>query len=222
MRFIVPIQGSDARKKLEDAKKKGADLVEIHIDKVDDKKLVENCELQTVVVMRPDWAGGDYTGYEKDRLKSLKEYSEIADFVEVDMEIASQYKTDIIDYLEKVNTVSVVSKYFEKLPEVKDIIEIMEECRKIGAVARIFVPINSHDDVYKVLKALEKENDSDEGVTIAVDAYGSDEKLFRYLSYHFGSYWTRAEPDEINDIRSLKIGPLSKKLINEVDKRISK
>ncbi|MFH1787068.1 MAG: type I 3-dehydroquinate dehydratase [archaeon] len=222
MRFIVQIKGPDALKQIEAAKKAGAGLVEIHLDKVNDKKVFEESSLQTVAVMRPDWAGGEFKGYEGDRIKRLKEFSEVADFVEVEREIAPQYKSDVILHLEKGSTVSVVSIHYRMLPLENDIVDAIEDAKKMGIIVRVCAPVESHDDVLRVLKAVEKSKVGDEASTIVVDGYGKDEKLLRYLSYHFGSYWTRASPDEIKGIKSLKAGKLSKKLISDAARKISK
>ncbi|MFB6158437.1 MAG: type I 3-dehydroquinate dehydratase [Candidatus Nanohalobium sp.] len=189
---IVASLTSELEEKAEEARKKGADAVEVRIDLYNgDIEDIRDISLPVIVTNRPEWEGGEFTGEEKDRIHELEKAMQYADAVDIELE-AEEFHEEILRKAEKEKVKVIVSSHdFEKTPEKRKMVETLEYAGSIGDVAKIAVKAEKPDDSLKLLEAAEEAD-----VKIAAMAMGEPGSYTRIVSPVHGSKITYASLGE--------------------------
>ncbi|KAL5712831.1 hypothetical protein ACHQM5_014959 [Ranunculus cassubicifolius] len=179
---------------MEKAKENGADLVELRIDylkefnpKHDLQKLIKESPLPTLVTYRPKWEGGFYEGDEGSRLDALQLAAELgADYVDIELKVASEFIKSIYDKRSKKLKVIVSSHNYDHTPSAEVLGNLAAKIQATGAdIVKIATTASDITDVSNMFQALAHSRVPIIGLVM------SDRGLIsRILTPKFGGYLT--------------------------------
>jgi len=183
----------------ESAKSKGAELVELRLDYLEDmseenmKKIFDSIKLPKIATLRPEREGGKFSGDESQRINFL--LTAINQGVEyVDLEISSdvgwRYE---IGKKAKEKKCEVIMSYhnFNETPEYDRLAEIVKNEFAAGAtIAKVATMAKSFDDVLRILQLVN--NTKKNGEDIVGICMGPLGKLTRLPIESSGNYMTYA------------------------------
>jgi 3-dehydroquinate dehydratase-1 len=153
--------------------KKGADILELRIDGIDDsnpkmvKDIIHEIDFPTIATNRLKLEGGYFKGSEEDRIAILRAASDVAEYVDVELQTKSTY----IDSILETGVKTIISYHdFEKTPPLNEMFEVVEEELKIGDIAKIAVTCRTLEDTIDILAILSK---FDNTIAISMGELGS-------------------------------------------------
>ncbi|WZY96241.1 hypothetical protein YC2023_068570 [Brassica napus] len=123
------------------ARELGADLVEIRLDSLkgfnpleDLKTIIKKSPLPTLFTYRPKWEGGQHEGDENERLDVLRLAMELgADYVDVELQVASEFIKSIKGKKPKNFRVIVSSHNYQNTPSLEDLSDLSVRIQQAGA-----------------------------------------------------------------------------------------
>ncbi|MCL2114824.1 MAG: type I 3-dehydroquinate dehydratase [Methanobrevibacter sp.] len=186
---------------------RGADILELRIDGLTDpstkvvKDIIEEINFPTIITNRVKSEGGFFQGSEEERVAILQECSEIADYVDIELQTDLKYIKSIKDSGVK----TIVSFHdFEKTPPVDDLLAIVKKEKKLGDIAKIAVMPRNLEDTIIVLAILSRCKDT---IAISMGELGS---YTRVVASKFSSPITFASGEDATapgqiDIETMKL-----------------
>lgn len=174
--------------------KKGADILEIRIDGIKDsnpkmvKKIIQEVNFPTIATNRLKSEGGYFNGSEEDRIAILRATSDVAEYVDVELQTKSNHINSIIE----TGVKTIISYHdFEKTPPLSEMSEIVEKELKIGDIAKIAVTSKTLEDTIDILAILSK---FDNTIAISMGELGS---YTRVIASKFKAPITFAASDDV-------------------------
>jgi len=151
-KIAIPIFQKDKDSVLNSAKdyiERGADILELRIDALTNpntkivKQIIEEINFPTIITNRIASEGGSFKGSEEERVAILRECSDLADYVDIELQTDLKYINSIKD--SGVNTI-VSFHDFEKTPPIDDLLAIVKQEKKLGDIAKIAVMPETLED----------------------------------------------------------------------------
>ncbi|MDR2831000.1 MAG: type I 3-dehydroquinate dehydratase [Methanobrevibacter sp.] len=196
-KIAVPILEKNKEKILKiatDYIRKGVDILELRIDGINDsnpkmaKEIIQEINFPTIATNRPKSEGGYFNGSEEDRIAILRATSDVAEYVDVEL----QTKSDYINSILETGVKTIISYHdFEKTPPLNEMSEVIEEELKIGDIAKIAVTGKTLEDTLKILAILSKFNNT---IAISMGELGS---YTRVIASKFKAPITFAASDDV-------------------------
>lgn len=161
-KIATPIFQKDKDSVLKAAKnyiKKGADILELRIDGLTNpntkvvKEIIEEVNFPTIITNRIKSEGGSFEGSEEERVAILQECSDIADYVDIELQTDSKY----INSIKNTGVKTIISFHdFKKTPPIDDLLAIVKKEKKLGDIAKIAVMPENLEDTIIVLAILSR------------------------------------------------------------------
>jgi len=184
----------DVLARMEHAKTRGADLVELRLDLIpafDLSVLVQNRPLPVIVTHRPKREGGRYVGSEDERVLVLQKAIDLGvEYVDVECDSAHLLRRNnstkiIVSHHDFQGTPQTLRRLYEELAGVGgDIVKLATTARKIEDNLRIF----------DLLRSAER--------PVVALAMGEAGQVSRILAGRFGAYLTYAALDDETGVAS--------------------
>jgi len=209
-KIAVPIFQKDKNSVLRVAEnyiKKGADLLEFRIDGLSEpstnlvKNIIEEINFPTIITNRVIREGGSFKGNEEERVAILQECSDIADYVDIELQTDLKY----INSIKSSNAKTIISFHdFEKTLPIDDLLAIVKKEKKLGDIAKIAVMPRNLEDTKIVLAILARCKNT---IAISLGDLGS---YTRILASKFSAPITFATGGDITaqgqiDIETMKL-----------------
>ena len=169
-KIAIPIfqrNKEDILKVAEECIIKGADILELRIDGMDNPnpKIVK--EIIEEINNRCSKEGGSFRGSEEDRIAILRECCDVADYVDVEL----QTDRDLIETITETGVTSIISYHnFKQTPDLDILMDIVIQEKEIGDIAKIAVMPNTLEDTLTILPIL---SHFDNVVAISMGELGS-------------------------------------------------
>lgn len=209
-KIAVPIFQKDKDSVLKAAKnyiKRGADILELRIDGLTDpnpkvvKHIIEEINFPTIITNRIKSEGGFFEGSEEERVNILQKCSDIADYVDIELQTDLKY----INSIKNSGVKTIISFHdFKKTPPVDELLAIVKKEKKLGDIAKIAVMPKNLEDTIIVLAILSRCKHT---IAISMGELGS---YIRTMASKFSSPITFATGGDITapgqiDIETMKL-----------------
>lgn len=189
---ILHENGKDVIKSAAEAIKSGADLLEIRLDALPDQdpeqvgNLLRGIHHPLIATNRMKEEGGLFQGSERKRIDIILAASELADYIDIELQTRDKYKNEIIE----ASKSTIISYHnFQETPPLDELLKIAERAKTEGDLAKLAVmPLEIQD----TLKVLEVVSQCDNTIGIAMGKLGSYTRVIAPL---FGSPITYASVD---------------------------
>ena len=187
-KIAIPIfqrNKEDILKVAEECIIKGADILELRIDGMDNpnpkivKEIIEEINFPIIATNRCSKEGGSFRGNrcskeggsfrgsEEDRIAILRECCDVADYVDVEL----QTDRDLIETITETGVTSIISYHnFKQTPDLDILMDIVIQEKEIGDIAKIAVMPNTLEDTLTILPIL---SHFDNVVAISMGELGS-------------------------------------------------
>ena len=193
--ICVPIIQKDmnsALKSANNAKKLGADILEFRIDALENPdsekiwKIIDDVDYRFIATNRMQKEGGFFKGSESERTNMLIEVAEQVDFVDIELQTASKYRSKVI----KASKSSIISFHdFDRTPDLKELLNVVEREKELGDIAKFAVMPQRIQDTLIVLEVLSQVQNT---IGISMGELG---RYTRIIAPLFGSPLTFASSD---------------------------
>ena len=211
---VIDKNVDDALKSAENALKV-ADIVEFRVDmleSVDKEDIAKMAKYPSIITIRADWEGGEYTGDNDKRMELYK--TAIENNVKfIDIELKEEKNKELVEFRNRINSeTKIIISYhdFDKTPSKKDLIEIVEKELKIGDIAKFATMAQNKNDLLKIFAVISIY----EGKIIGI-GMGEAGKLTRIIGVKLGSILTFASmegrssaPGQVDVVKLKKIWEL--------------
>ena len=184
-----------------EAKKAGADVVELRLDFLEDfdpsrdlEEMIRGFELPCIVTYRPSWEGGKYEGDDAPRLAALKLAMEIgAAYIDVEFLIAQVFMASVqaeIEQGKEYKTKIIVSSHdYEATASDDDLRKLVKAIRAVGAdIVKFATTGQDISDGNRVLSIVKEA--STIGIPIIGLCMGEKGQATRILAPKYGGYLT--------------------------------
>jgi 3-dehydroquinate dehydratase type I len=185
---------SEALRLIKEAEARGADLLELRLDYLNDlgeiSRIVKSTSLPIVATNRQFEQGGHRQQKEDERVKALLEAADQG-FQYVDMELTTADRSSLIHELKKAGVKIIVSFHdFKRTPSVAEMEKIVESQTEAGAdICKLVTTANSMDDNLSCLLLTSKMSRK---IKIVCFAMGKMGMVSRVLCPLFGAQFTYA------------------------------
>ena len=139
--------------------KRGADILELRIDGLDEpntkvvRNIIEEIDFPTIITNRVRSEGGSFKGSEEERMAILQECSDIADYVDIELQTDLEY----INSIKKSGVKTIISFHdFKETPPIDDLVAIIKKEKRIGDIAKIAVMPKDLEDTIIILAILSR------------------------------------------------------------------
>lgn len=176
------------------AEKDGADLLELRLDYLKELKsladLVKSTNLPTILTLRKQDEGGKFRGSEKERIQAIFKAAEKG-FKYVDLELATDSLTNVVNELKKVGLNIIVSAHnFTNTPDLSDMVRIINKQRQAGAdICKLITTASTREDNVACLNLVSMVSKQTDVICFAMGKLGI---VSRVLSPLIGAYLTFA------------------------------
>jgi 3-dehydroquinate dehydratase type I len=181
-----------------EAKSKGAELIEIRLDHFEEdisdylfnelKRLRKEVNLPFIITVRPIFEGGVFSRDEKERYHFLEKAIKMGfDYIDLEYSIEEKNKINLINRTKEQGVKTIISSHnFTSHPKKEEIFERLTACwGSNGDIAKVVVPCNTLEDVTDIIWAAK------EGKRVGVDhcimGTGSQGHISRILAPYYGS-----------------------------------
>ncbi len=184
----------EIKEMFKEAKKAGADLVELRIDylkeRCDFPKLKKVIDLPVIATNRPISEGGFSSQPEEVRLEVLLKAAE-SGFDYVDLEISTKNLRKTIKKVEDLGVKTIISFHnFSFTPKIQELLTIFKKVQKFGAeICKIVTTAKSLEDNLTCFSFLDKASKRGKVVSFCMGKLGVPSRI---LSPLFGGYYTYA------------------------------
>lgn len=190
---VMPRSADEAKTLQDKAKRKGADLVEIRLDRLkrpSELRWVSQTEIPMIATVRPTDHGGEFTGSKEERFRTLLDAAQIGfDYVDID---------DSTDGLEaKIKTlkdsgVKIICSHhdIETTPPLPQLKEILNRNSRNGA--DIYKIVTTARTIQDSLVTLNFISEAPRQLKVVCFAMGELGKISRVACPIFGSFFTMA------------------------------
>ena len=189
-RSIVAVIGNRPAESAEQAKKLGADILELRIDllKVNARAALHDIRetgLPVIITNRMKQEGGAWGGSEEERVSTLISLLPLADAV--DIELCARDRDMVVKKARDTGKTVIISTHdFEKTPASNVMSEIISESVTAGAdIAKLAVMPNSLEDVHRLLEVTLHAD-----ATVCTLAMGEKGRYSRVVAPLYGSVMT--------------------------------
>lgn len=208
---------SSMKSRLNKSIQKGADLVELRLDKLNDEdgwKELLPTEIPSIVTNRSKKEGGHFEGGEDERIEPLLEAIEAgASCIDIELSTSESLRNKVLKNAKMRGTSIIISFHdFEKVPKTRDLMEKGKKIEKIGSdFAKIIGFANNPEEAIKILK-FQILSSSELDIPIISFAMGEEGKFTRLTSPLLSSPITYASIDEKTAPGQLKIAEVRETL----------
>ena len=159
--------------------KKGADLLELRIDRIIDvnsdtiRKTIEEISFPIIVTNRSKNEGGYFLGSERKRIDILKSCCELefVEYIDIELQTDPCLRTYILGKCENAGVKTIISFHdFEKTPPIDDLLSIVKEEKSLGDIAKIAVMPKDLEDTISILAIMSR---CDNTIAISMGELGS-------------------------------------------------
>lgn len=188
-------------KKLEKAVSKGADLVELRLDKLksnSDWKDLLKVDIPTIVTNRSKKEGGQFVGGEQERIDILLDaINSGASCIDIELSTARKKRETVLEAAEGKGVGTIVSYHnFETIPETKKLEDKVKQIEALNCdFAKIIGFSNNEDESLRILKFLIRSSEN-VNTPIITFAMGEKGKFTRVTAPLLGSPITYASIEE--------------------------
>jgi len=213
-KIAVPILQKNREAVLETAEdyiNKGADILELRIDSIEDvkaemiRKIIKEIDFPIIATNRSPDEGGHFLGSERERIDILKSCCDLVEYVDIELNTDPCLRRYILGKCEQAGTKTIISFHdFEKTPSVDDLLEIVKEEKSLGSIAKIAVMPNNLEDTINVLAIMSRCKDT---IAISMGELGS---YTRVMASKFSTPITFATGGDVTapgqiDIETMKL-----------------
>ena len=184
----------DSIKSIQGAAQKGASLVELRLDFMNDsdslKEIIDSSPLPIIVTNRSTEQGGHFDGSEKERTDQLINGIKLgADFVDVELDVSELVLTKALERTNGNGSKLIVSVHdFEKTPSQKMLNDLLQKTAALGNISKIVTTANSIEDCERTLSLLKRAN----GNKLIAFSMGELGQFTRIVSPILGGFLTYA------------------------------
>ncbi|MBU4536131.1 MAG: type I 3-dehydroquinate dehydratase [Euryarchaeota archaeon] len=169
--------------------KKGADLLELRIDALENptpemiEEILGELELPVIATNRVESEGGYFKGSEEERIELLLVASSQAHYLDIELKTTPELRQKVVKSAPK----SIISFHdFKRTPSIVSLRKIVEEELSIGDIAKFAVMPHNMEDTLRVLKIIQEYPST---LGLAMGDYG---KYTRVVGPLFGAPFTFA------------------------------
>ena len=226
-KIAIPVMQKTTEDIIDTAKdyiKKGADILELRIDGIDDVKsstvneVIEEIAFPIIATNRSKQEGGYFLGSEKERIDILKSCCalEYVKYVDVELQTDPCLRKYIIGKCKDADVKTIISFHdFEKTPPIDDLLSIVKEEKSFGDIAKIAVMPMNLEDTISILAIMSR---CDNTIAISMGELGS---YTRVIASKFNAPITFATGGDVTapgqiDIETMKL-MLNMDLVNHDD-----
>ncbi len=194
---LIEMNLSDLLAGANEAKSKGADLIEIRIDYLkrgyseslfDQLSILRNeVNLPIIITVRPIFEKGLFSGHENERIRLLEKALEAGfDYIDLEYSIEEKDRINLINKAKEQGVKTIISSHnFNSPPKKEEIFERITACwGSNGDLAKVVVPCNTLEDVNDILWASKEANRV--GVEHCIMGAGSQGHISRILAPYYG------------------------------------
>lgn len=191
---VMPRSADEGKALRDKAERKGADLVEIRLDRLERPAELKHIGLQTevpkIATNRPTSQGGEFRGSEDERFRTLLDAAQ-AGFDYVDLEDSSEKLGEKIDAIRASGAKTITSHHnLESTPPLPELEKILGRISRYRPdVCKVVTTARSVQDNLVTLHFLQKASRDFKVVCFAMGEHG---KISRVACPIFGSYFTIA------------------------------
>ncbi len=170
------------------------DVVEIRLDAMDTPEVARCCSLLNKPLLfthRPQWEGGEFIGFEDDRMGPLFEAVALqAAFVDFELRADPLLRKQLLEAMQDAPTQMILSWHdFASTPGTEDLNNILEQMMNSGAhIGKIVTTAHDVADVLRVLSLQEKALAKD--FTLSCFCMGDIGLISRLATLYLGGYMT--------------------------------
>jgi len=195
MKVCVSVAEKDIQSAVEACKsaaEKGADLIEVRFDHMDnipsDLSSFKSIEVPLIATLRSAAEGGRYQGPDEDKVAFLGEAARNG-FSYIDVELGFRSLSSI---RKAVDDRGIVVSYhdLENTPKTSDLVNLMVSCSAKGDIAKVAVKVNRPGDVLSIVEA--SRAFSETGNELVAIGMGEKGAVTRVLFEKFGGSYTYA------------------------------
>ena len=204
--------------------KKGADILELRIDGIDDvnsdiiPEIIEEIAFPIIATNRSKEDGGYFLGSEKERINILKSCCnlEYVEYIDIELQTDPCLRNYILGKCENLGVKTIISFHdFEKTPPIHDLFSIVKEEKSFGDIAKIAVMPKNLEDTISILAIMSR---CDNTIAISMGELGS---YTRVIASKFNAPITFATGGDVTapgqiDIETMKL-MLNMDLVNHDD-----
>ena len=209
-KIAIPAFKKDQESIIKEAKdciQKGADLIELRIDGIDNptpqlaREIIEEINFPTIATNRVQSEGGFFKGSEEERVDILLETCDVAKYVDIEL----QTDSDLISEITKGNAKTIISFHdFKKTPSLDELLDIVNQEHALGDIAKVALMPNDLEDTLTVLAILSHCEDT---IAISMGDVGS---YTRVIATKFNAPITFAVSNDVTapgqiDIETMKL-----------------
>lgn len=209
-KIAIPIFRKDkdsAIKLAKDCIKKGADILELRIDGLDNpsstmiNEIIDEINFPIIATNRIESEGGSFKGSEEERINLLLECADLVDYVDIELQSDDEY----IKQITNTSAKTIVSYHdFNKTPPLNDLLYIVEKEKELADIAKVAVMPKELEDTLTILAILSR---CDNTVAISMGELGS---YTRVMASKFNAPITFAAGSDVTapgqlDIETMKI-----------------
>jgi len=183
---------------VESAENMGAEVVELRLDYLRDRGnlgRLSEIKQEKIVTCMPEWEGGFFQGYEKERIRILKKSLSFADYVTIELKTNPIMREKLVGAA-KAEGVKVIVGYhdFERTPARDEIQKILKFSAAAGAdISKIAFTPQNYKDVLNTLHPLLENKQNTPIISVSMGEMG---KVSRILAPLLGSQITFASAKE--------------------------
>ena len=209
MRFAVKI-GKDWKKEVEGLPEDA--LVHIDLALVTDYKGALNIPNQTIISLKPDWAGGKYFGSEVKRIEVLAEAIKAgADFVEIEGDMVEQYQEELLKLCEEQMCGRIVEFRYPKVPSKSQIQEDWEKYQGKADLVKFVCNVEDYQGCKKFLDLCTQDN-------LAIGGSGEKGELLGILGGLCGFYFGYSPVGKVKKALKLKLDGFSVSAFEKIER----
>ncbi len=170
------------------------DVVEIRLDAMAVPEVAKCCALVRKPLLftnRPNWEGGEFAGFEDDRIGPLFDAVELqAAYVDFELRADPLLRAELLEAMEGSPTRLIVSWHdFTGTPERKDLLGILDQMIASDAhIGKIVSTAHSPADVLRILQLQEQARDA--GFPLCCFCMGDPGRISRFATMYLGGYMT--------------------------------
>jgi len=168
------------------------DVVEVRLDAMTDPDVAGCCQLvgkPLLFTHRPGWEGGEFNGFEDDRVRPLFKAIELqAAYIDYELRADPLLRAQLLEEISTSPTRMILSWHdFTSTPANHDLDEVLQQMQESGAdIGKIITTAHGAADVLRLLKIQEKALAA--GFALCCFAMGEAGRISRLATLYLGGY----------------------------------
>jgi len=169
---------------------------------------------QTVLSLRPSWAGGKYFGSEVDRINLLKDGIKAgADFVEIEEDMVEHFRDELINLCENQMCGTIIVKYYSRVPGKSTFEKDWEEMQGMADYVKFDCKVDDYKDCKRFIDLCENEN-------IIIAGHGEKGELLGALGGLCGMSWGYVPTKKVRKVSKIKLDGWSLAALKKAEEKL--